>query len=159
MISRNLGPECGGAVGICFYLANTFAVDLYTLGAIEILLVSGNFCDFCVKKSNRTELDNTGHHGYHWCFVEDLPPTACCEPPPHPTPHHTANCSPPFPRQCLEPLPHDAIKATWSVQLWISRDSCSFAFLLPKCTLPGIPPGHISAHFLPLQGLRSPKSR
>ncbi len=42
MISRNLGPECGGAVGICFYLANTFAVDLYTLGAIEIFLVSGH---------------------------------------------------------------------------------------------------------------------
>ncbi len=39
MISRNLGPECGGAVGICFFLANTFAVDLYILGAIEILLV------------------------------------------------------------------------------------------------------------------------
>ncbi len=42
MISRNLGPESGGAVGICFYLANTFAVDLYTLGAIEILLVSAD---------------------------------------------------------------------------------------------------------------------
>lgn len=40
MISRNMGPESGGAVGICFYLANTFAVDLYVLGAIEILLVS-----------------------------------------------------------------------------------------------------------------------
>ena len=40
MISRNLGPECGGAVGICFYLANTFATDLYLLGALEILLVS-----------------------------------------------------------------------------------------------------------------------
>ena len=40
MISRNLGPECGGAVGVCFFLANTFAVDLYILGAIEILLVS-----------------------------------------------------------------------------------------------------------------------
>ena len=39
MISRNLGPECGGAVGVCFYLANTFATDLYLLGALEILLV------------------------------------------------------------------------------------------------------------------------
>lgn len=39
MLSRNLGPECGGSIGICFYLANTFATTMYLLGAIEILLL------------------------------------------------------------------------------------------------------------------------
>ena len=40
MISRALGPEFGGAVGVLFYLGTTFASSMYTLGAIEILLVS-----------------------------------------------------------------------------------------------------------------------
>ena len=38
MISRSLGPEFGGAIGLMFTLANSIAVAMYTIGFAEALL-------------------------------------------------------------------------------------------------------------------------
>uniref|UniRef100_A0A183DA39 AA_permease domain-containing protein n=1 Tax=Gongylonema pulchrum TaxID=637853 RepID=A0A183DA39_9BILA len=42
MISRNLGPEFGTAVGILFYLANACACAMYIVAAVEVFLVRFN---------------------------------------------------------------------------------------------------------------------
>lgn len=37
VISRNLGIEIGGAIGVIFYLGTTMAASMYTLGAVEAI--------------------------------------------------------------------------------------------------------------------------
>ncbi len=39
MLSRNLGPAMGTAIGLLFYLANTVATSMYLVGGVEILLM------------------------------------------------------------------------------------------------------------------------
>ncbi|XP_060109924.1 solute carrier family 12 member 7 [Heteronotia binoei] len=57
MISRSLGPEFGGAVGLCFYLGTTFAGAMYILGTIEILLkyISPNAAIFKAEEKTDAE--------------------------------------------------------------------------------------------------------
>lgn len=38
MISRSLGPEFGGSIGLMFFLAKIFACGGYVLGLVEAIL-------------------------------------------------------------------------------------------------------------------------
>ncbi|NWX31996.1 S12A7 protein, partial [Notiomystis cincta] len=72
MISRSLGPEFGGAVGLCFYLGTTFAGAMYILGTIEILLtyISPSAAIFKVEDADEeTEAMLNNMRVYGTCII------------------------------------------------------------------------------------------
>ncbi|XP_039917645.1 solute carrier family 12 member 7 isoform X1 [Hirundo rustica] len=71
MISRSLGPEFGGAVGLCFYLGTTFAGAMYILGTIEILLtyISPSAAIFKVADGEETETMLNNMRVYGTCII------------------------------------------------------------------------------------------
>lgn len=71
MISRSLGPEFGGAVGICFYLGTTYAGAMYILGCIEILLVRYHY-RYCMCYVHQFSSTNTKF------FTSCMFPSALC---------------------------------------------------------------------------------
>lgn len=61
MISRSLGPEFGGAIGIIFSLANAIAVAMYVVGFAEtvrdLLKVGATFPCFTTQEVQYIKLD------------------------------------------------------------------------------------------------------
>eukprot|EP00501_MAST-03F_sp_TOSAG23-6_P000576 GSMAST32.ASY1.ANO1.597.1 assembled CDS len=57
VVSRNLGPAYGGAIGILFYLGTTIAGSMYALGAIEALQAAFEFDNGILGLGENTKLN------------------------------------------------------------------------------------------------------
>ncbi|XP_047445014.1 solute carrier family 12 member 9-like [Mugil cephalus] len=64
MISRALGPEFGGSIGIMFFLANVFGSALYVLGLVEAVMSA-----FGVPEDGATGLYQVLPSGYWWSLL------------------------------------------------------------------------------------------
>lgn len=72
MISRSLGPEFGGSIGLMFYLAKVCACGVYVLGLVEAILdiFGKDPGEWCIE-SHRTKLSLKPLHAYGLCFYTE----------------------------------------------------------------------------------------
>lgn len=61
MISRSLGPEFGGAIGLIFSLANAVACAMYVVGFCESLISVLKFNELCIVDCGEMDMRITGN--------------------------------------------------------------------------------------------------
>lgn len=56
MISRSLGPEFGGSIGLIFSLANAVACSMYVVGFCESMVDCLKVYDACIFNCSSTDI-------------------------------------------------------------------------------------------------------
>lgn len=62
MISRSLGPEFGGSIGLIFSLANAIACAMYVVGFCESLVACLHSYDICIVDCDSTDIRIIGEN-------------------------------------------------------------------------------------------------